>query len=866
MSILTRLQSKFPSLSASHKVVFDSSLDRVAYKLWTEWADEMQGTAPSGVTLPSGIAVGMASMDMSRFTDSFDDGSMDPRWLPIRTDDNVVVREISGDIRLSGLNEGDLGGVVTSVPVLLAGRCSFGATFTNTNKYNAVGIAVARLMNGALTTDYYLYESYADMSVYPVAPDRVRILRNGEQIYFAEVASRRTNLYIQYDMGKIDFGGGYWIISPTYSENYALSSPVVYCYAFAKRQVGDNATTAAIHLARFYAWDRSKPGIGATHIIGEAARRPIDIVEIYQGNQVRLNAEFDKGIATGRWRSMALTTGDPIERTLSECSSDIGWSTGAGNIIDPSITDYASGTRALSAYGTAPVRFQASSLNAATGLEDDFGKTLSVAWERDVTGGSLVYAMDSSLVCDPSDALQVAGIVSAVPNDLSSCNLSVDITANTAHAAVLTIALQKLTNGLPQTGQYYSIIKNQTDGVVQVWRRVIRPDGLYHQSQRYIATWGGATGSLGISIADGTISFKEDGATIYSESYGLSSYNCYLYVWTYGYGSYVGAVTFDNFSGLTGYDFSTLALNDSVWDKTLGDSSCAVWQEKGKLVCDPVVEKVAGVVTTSAYDMTTAEISCDLIFNTCHATGISISVTRDTANPPTTVNYTYSLFFDKSDSKLRVWRRKTSNSERYVSGVLTTFTGRLSIKISDGTIYFYLDNNLVYSESYDIGVATYDCYLYLWSYGYGTDAGKAEFEQVRTSLNPIVTIAHELQLYYKPISPVSDVYVRLGNDASNYWEFRSSYVPMPLEALTWNYMSIPVLCYYSKTGSPTMSLLLNYFQLSVNGTVTQPFTDLLDRIRLFGADGTAWCITDALTYPEKLSNEVRHVLWRITPL
>jgi len=114
----------------------------------------------------------------------------------------------------------------------------------------------------------------------------------------------------------------------------------------------------------------------------------------------------------------------------------------------------------------------------------------------------------------------------------------------------LYIGLTKATNSDPwDQPNFYRIMKTREYNSLLIQRKIGGSSTLL-----YSGTWELATGKLQIEIVNGIIRFYENEKFKYAEQYALSSYNCYIYIFTSSNrGSYYGTDKFDNFR----YDDST---------------------------------------------------------------------------------------------------------------------------------------------------------------------------------------------------------------------------------------------------------------------------------------------------------------------
>lgn len=140
------------------------------------------------------------------------------------------------------------------------------------------------------------------------------------------------------------------------------------------------------------------------------------------------------------------------------------------------------------------------------------------------------------------------GLVTTNAHDLTYCDITVDVDNTNQDSTELFICLTKVTGSAPfSENDWYRIMKfNQSD---DYYVQKNKAGG----GAAVLATgsWSGASGSLRITIVGGTITFYEESTQRFTESYDLSSYNCYVYIFCDV--STSGTVdTFDNFQANSG--------------------------------------------------------------------------------------------------------------------------------------------------------------------------------------------------------------------------------------------------------------------------------------------------------------------------
>src|SRR3990167_3200317 len=102
--------------------------------------------------------------------------------------------------------------------------------------------------------------------------------------------------------------------------------------------------------------------------------------------------------------------------------------------------------------------------------------------------------------------------------------------------------------------------------------------------------------------------------------------------------------------------------------------------------------------------------------------------------------------------------------------------------------------------------------------------------------------------------------VRVGNDASNYWQFTNPFV----DHNNWQYLDL-ALSSAAVVGSPSLSSAINYFRTRVGIYVPAGRVTLrLDAIRMFSSQGNLWAIFQLDTPIEKTQQDQIVVSWYLT--
>ncbi len=140
-----------------------------------------------------------------------------------------------------------------------------------------------------------------------------------------------------------------------------------------------------------------------------------------------------------------------------------------------------------------------------------------------------------------------SGLVTKYSHNLSEADLQISVVElDTLDHMQLMICLTKVTASDPYgEANWYRFFKAGATSTCRVQKRV---DGateyLYNQA------WSAATGPLRIVISGGVISFYEDGNLVASESYALSTYIAYVYIFQSTNAELVGTDAFDDFIGV----------------------------------------------------------------------------------------------------------------------------------------------------------------------------------------------------------------------------------------------------------------------------------------------------------------------------
>ena len=157
-------------------------------------------------------------------------------------------------------------------------------------------------------------------------------------------------------------------------------------------------------------------------------------------------------------------------------------------------------------------------------------------------------------------------------------------------------------------------------------------------------------------------------------------------------------------------DFNDNVLDTTFWDKV--EVATGVFTEQNQRAeCNcPANADVAGLVTKNSHDLQTCDIKIDVNTVNLGYQVLMICLTKTTiANPYGEADW-YRIM--RSQAKTTVQKRKGGAAPTSLyDAARTGASGSLRIVIGGGTISFYEEANLRYSESYDFG--SYVCYVYI---------------------------------------------------------------------------------------------------------------------------------------------------------
>ncbi len=540
---------------------FDVQVDGDSKYAYIDSARCLQVTYDSDPVTPSHIGVGFKKSSIDDYTDDFSDNVIDHRWNFLLKGTGEVTEQ-NDRLECYCPANGDHAGLVSQNRYNLSNAslevdCDLGTGYDG-----VILLSMVQTFDATWGDNWYaFYKRRSDSKwyIYRKVDGTQTELANGS--YTAD----DSKLKIEISNGVISFYEGG---EGKYSETYALSSYDLYIYIYHYAVTGYLGTVYFDDLS-FSCTDSLK---GNTVLASEMARSPLSIKETWANYQIRLNAEFQRGTATGTWYEIGLFNADEIMHLLDDCGDDTDWATGVSNSLTLEVSDYREGTACLEAIGPSGLRFQRLTIPGPTGDEDNFNdNTLDTDyWEKLEVGSGSVAEQNEQLECTTSASGDYAGVVTKSAHDTTICEIGIEASGpdNKNHERVLMICLTKTTNSDPYgEDDWYRIFKEKSTGKTVIQRRTNggTPSTLYSD------TWQSAGGPLRIRVKDGNIRFYDEGVDLYNETYQLSSYECYVYMYVYGYDTNTGMDYFDDYNTslnptINGESYLQLFYYVSDWD------------------------------------------------------------------------------------------------------------------------------------------------------------------------------------------------------------------------------------------------------------------------------------------------------------
>jgi len=174
-------------------------------------------------------------------------------------------------------------------------------------------------------------------------------------------------------------------------------------------------------------------------------------------------------------------------------------------------------------------------------------------------------------------------------------------------------------------------------------------------------------------------------------------------------------------------DFNDNSRDATFWDVIAwGTGSVAEQNQRLECTC-PASADGAGYVTKYAYVISALDAQVDVDNDALSDLELLICLTKTVnSNPYDQAEWYRIMKYNRTDLTYVQRRVGGGTPVTLWSGTWTGPTGYLRIKVSGGTIYFYEETNLRYSESYALASTT--CYIYIFGYGYTGFLGMDYFD------------------------------------------------------------------------------------------------------------------------------------------
>jgi hypothetical protein len=164
-------------------------------------------------------------------------------------------------------------------------------------------------------------------------------------------------------------------------------------------------------------------------------------------------------------------------------------------------------------------------------------------------------------------------------------------------------------------------------------------------------------------------------------------------------------------------NFNDNSINTAKWDELEANGATAS-ETSGQLavtVPTGTGQAQAGYVTSDSYDVKDCKITIKVSdFGDVDEMILQICTTKTTSSDPYDQSNWYRILKASYDSNVYVQSRKDGGTvSTKVATTWTSATGELTIDICDGSIAFYENGNMRYSEPY--ALSSYDCYIYAFT-------------------------------------------------------------------------------------------------------------------------------------------------------
>lgn len=363
---------------------------------------------------------------------------------------------------------------------------------------------------------------------------------------------------------------------------------------------------------------------------------------------------------------------------------------------------------------------------------------------------------------------EIGGLNTIIRYDVSDSAISVDLVnpvVTQAQGIYLVSDIYRDASGVRNPEIYpslfplgYCIYKNPVYNSTRIRRNINNSSWVMISD----TAWQSSSGSLKINVVDGIIYFFDDDVLVYSETFnGNIPTDLFIVLYAYASAPYTGLAVFDNFdfsteteppptptptptpppstSGWFTDNFNDNSLNTTVWEKFAYPSNDVETQEQNQQLEMALASSshIGGINTKTAYDVSDALISADLVVNvSTHAQGIFIvsAVFRDSSGVRHPENYPalyprgYYIYKNPVYNTTRIRRNIDGTAWNVISdNSVQSLNGSLKIMIANGTIHFYDDDVECYSETFHAYIPT-NLYIILFAYASTPHLGTAIFD------------------------------------------------------------------------------------------------------------------------------------------